>query len=200
MKELKLLPQFKLIRSESNRFTGVFDSALKIGNGWYCYLVNNKGRFVDGNIYDFEPQTNEAIFKLNELMDANLLEINQSYAYLDGYMGERVAIVLDETRNWKRESFQPIDAVEYTTEKGRVIGKVGQSPTFSIKGEGKIVKDAWDHEHCNICNETISLNSQPFGFVDQNRKWLCEKCYTHYVQPKSFGFLTEAVIKRIRGL
>jgi hypothetical protein len=29
---------------------------------------------------------------------------------------------------------------------------------------GKIVREGWDHEHCDICNKKIGLGDEPQGF------------------------------------
>lgn len=97
---------------------------------------------------------------------------------LDGHWGERVAIVLDETRQWHKTYFKVTDAIQWRR---------------NTDGEltSETIKDGWDHEHCAICWEKIGAFGQEEGYVS-NRTWVCEQCYTHYVTQRSWEFITTA--------
>lgn len=47
---------------------------------------------------------------------------------------------------------------------------------------GLLVKDGWDHEHCFLGFESISLDEEDMneGYTD-GKDWLCENCYKTYI-------------------
>jgi|SoiMethySBSTD1v2_1073268.scaffolds.fasta_scaffold1209851_1 hypothetical protein len=73
-------------------------------------------------------------------------------------------------REWVREVFTPRDAIVYD-------GKGGSSIQPSIKPGG------WDHEHCLVCEATISDKSEShwYGYSDEDDHWLCEACYARHI-------------------
>jgi hypothetical protein len=68
------------------------------------------------------------------------------------------------TREWEREVFTPRDA---------------------IVGGNHIKPGGWDHEHCIVCEVTISDKSEThwYGYRDEDDHWLCEACYAQHVGP-----------------
>jgi hypothetical protein len=169
-----------------------------MGEGWISFLVNPEGGFVEGRFYQFDVNTKTALFKLKEKQSTKL-ESGKSYSYLDGYWGERVALVLDNSRGWKRKPFVAQDAIAYKSGDKRIVGKIGQSPDFPIEGRGERINKGWDHEHCAICWETIDEEEHPFGYIDQTGEWVRENCYSNFVLPRSLGFLDDTVLSQIRG-
>jgi hypothetical protein len=199
--ELKRLPQFTISQIELKDTVhchGVFDTVIRLGDGWISFLVNPEGGCIEGRFYQFDVNTRTAIFKPKE-NQLPPLESGKSYAYLDGYWGERVALVMDNSRSWNRLSFIAQDAMAYKSGDKSIVGKVGQSPEFPVEGSGKKIRKGWDHEHCAICWETIDEDEHPFGYTDQNDEWVCEVCYSNYVQPRRLGFLDDTALSQIRG-
>jgi hypothetical protein len=46
-----------------------------------------------------------------------------------------------------------------------------------------------DHEHCELCGKEICAGEH--GFVDASEHWVCEPCYSKYVEPHDLSFLDE---------
>lgn len=118
--------------------------------------------------------------------DVEPIRARIEWEVFDGYWGERVEIVLDSTRQWHKARFQPTGAVRFRGPDGVWLGEVADSDN-----EG-LVKDGWDHEHCAICWKTIALTSQPEGYVSEQGNWVCESCYTSFVEPGSLAFMPGA--------
>lgn len=201
-RSLLSLPQFTVEAAASddpNQRSGHFDSGLNIKAGSIGYLVAENGLCVEGKFYQFDENTRRAVFKPKESSQLNLLKINKTYPYLDGYWGERVALVLDTSRNWNKELFKPQDAVAYRSGDKTIVIKVGQPvDDIPVEGEGRIIKGGWDHEHCAICWESID-EDHPNGYKDQNNEWVCENCYSNYVKPRRLGFIDDTALSQIRG-
>jgi hypothetical protein len=200
--ELDRVPQFNVTEIEAQRSArciGIFDTPIRWEDRWIGYLVSQEGSFVQGRFFAIDRNTGTAAFEPKDSLQIRLLEVGKTHAYLDNYWGERVELVLDASRQWRRELFKPEDVIEYQSGDARIRGKVGQSPTFPVEGEGRRIQDGWDHEHCAICWEKIAEYAQPFGYTDQHACWVCENCYSTYVQRKSLGFVTEAALSQIRG-
>lgn len=199
---LQRLPKFTITRVESadsKMASGIFDSVIRLGEGWISYLIGQEGSCMEGRFYRFDVNTKTAIFQPKEMKHIELLGPGKIFSYLDGYWGERVALVLDTSRQWKRKLFKSQDADEYIIEDKKVRRRIGQSMIFPVEEEGRKVSEGWDHEHCAICWETISESKQPYGYADQNGEWVCESCYSNFVQPKNLGFLNEVAISQIQG-
>ncbi len=202
IKELQRLTKFIItqIESEDSKMvSGIFDSVIRLGEGWISYLIGQEGFCIEGRFYRFDVNTKTAIFQPKESKQIGLLVPGKIFFYLDGYWGERVVLVLDTSRLWKRELFKSQDAVEYILNDKKIRGRLGQLPTFPVEKEGRKINEGWDHEHCAICCEKISESEQPYGYADQNGEWVCEGCYSNFVQPKRLGFLNEVALSQIRG-
>jgi hypothetical protein len=199
--ELQQLPQFTITQVElaDGQCAGIFDSQVKLGEGWIGYLTDHDGLCIKGRFSNWDSLTRQSAFKPGDVHQFTRLVVGRSFAYLDGYWGERVAIVFDTTKHWREQVFKPDDVIEYLSGGKKVIGKVGQLPSFPVDGEGKTIQGGWDHEHCAICWETISQLAQPAGYTSQEGDWICKKCYSAYVQPKLLGFLDEEALSQIRG-
>ncbi len=195
IQELNQLPQFRIIKFEledSGRYTGVFDSVIELGEGWIGYLISQEEICISGRFFHFDVNSKTAIFKPEEPEHIKILEIGKVYAYVDGYWGERAALVLDRSSQWRKELFKSQDAIEFTLSDGsKMRGKIDQPPGFPVEREGKILQGAWDHEHCEICMEEISEYAQHHGYVDQSDVWVCENCYSKYIQPRRLGFIKQ---------
>lgn len=89
-------------------------------------------------------------------------------------------IIENESVLWEKKPFKKTDGywVEYNG--GKMLGKVSDNP--ELPGDAIIEKDAWNHEHCSLCWETISEepNYEHEGFTN-GKDWVCEKCYKEYI-------------------
>ena len=171
----KALPQFTILKAvfriRVTAFVGSFSSMQYATNG-IAYLLIPPDKFIKGKISDLQVEKSRAIFTLIDSAARKMLQRGASYTYFDGYWGYRAQLVLDRSRILQRAPFRPSD-----TQRRKWDGTL------------EVVKGGWDHEHCEICLERISEDENPFGYVDQNDKWICETCYEKYVVPGSLGFI-----------
>jgi hypothetical protein len=137
---LQRLPKFTITQIESadsKMVSGIFDSVIRLGEGWISYLIGQEGSCIEGRFYRFDVNTKTAIFQPKEMKHIRLLGPGKIFSYLDGYWGERVALVLDTSRLWKRKLFKSQDAVEYTIDDKKIRRRLGQSTTFPVEEEGR---------------------------------------------------------------
>jgi hypothetical protein len=57
----------------------------------------------------------------------------------------------------------------------------------------------WDHEHCSICWAKIMGPSHTIGYVNQEDLWLCEECYTEYLEPRDISLIDDNALSQIIG-
>jgi hypothetical protein len=201
--QLNLVPNFLITdvqRAETLLCTGTFDTAVHLNAGWPAFLVSDNDCCIEGNILAVEPDFMKAIFQPKNTEHAGLFAIGRSFAYLDGYWGERVELVLDSTRQWKEMFFEPADAREFISKDSRILGKADHATGASNEDSRKPIKGGWDHEHCAMCWETISKQTQSHGYVTQDGILVCDRCYGSYIKHKSLSFLDEQAISQIRGV
>jgi len=112
------------------------------------------------------------------------LEAGSTYNYISRWSPDQLKLAQDQSRTWVLKEFEAQDAVAYSTEGGKIIGRRKES---SVTDGGTVVPGGWDHEHCALCWESISLHKehQHIGYTDGN-DWLCETCYKTYIVT-SFG-------------
>lgn len=192
--EFEKLPHFRIleIRGKSEvEYHGIFDGTLRLGEGWHGYLVDGNDAVAKGQFCAFDSARRTAVFRPLASTDTSSLRAGRSYTYVDGYWGERVELVLDTSERWSRTRFVPR------------LYKVGNRFVSLPPGQAPPSPDwvlaAWDHEHCEICCETVGQCAQPLGYESNTGKWICEKCFLDYVQPRRISFLTDVAISQIRG-
>jgi hypothetical protein len=103
-----------------------------------------------------------------------------TYAFQSWWSEDQLALVKDETIVWRRQKFEPSDAVEYHEEDGHIAWcKLEED---EVPTEGKIIPEGWEHEHCRLCWETISPyeDDENYGYTDGS-DWICEACYKQYL-------------------
>jgi hypothetical protein len=49
----------------------------------------------------------------------------------------------------------------------------------------------WDHEHCEICQETIGTGGAAAGFRDQDDHGLCQTCHARYAIAHDLSFVAD---------
>ncbi len=151
-----------------------------VGEGFFGYLLTPEGP-LPGN---WEPAGERWTFKPFESHDSGVIDIGDALEVLDGYYGDRAALVLDAGREWERVTFQAYDAV-------RIHAPGGVSGVRPIEPEdddsAEIVSGGWNHEHCAICWETIRPGG--VGHHSLPDEWVCERCFGEYVEPRSLAFV-----------
>jgi len=201
--ELRRLPKYtvtKIELTQSPCCIGFFDSKILLKDGWIGFIVTQEGSCIKGRIFNYTINTNEAEFRPANLEQIQLIVIDEIYAYLDGYWGSLVALVLNKSYQWRRQAFVAQEAMEYDSGEFKITGKVGQSPSFHTESDGRSIPRGWNHEHCYICQEEISETAQRLGYVNQNNNWVCENCFLRFIQTKRLGFLNDRAISQIIGL
>ena len=90
-------------------------------------------------------------------------------------------LVEDESLVWERKIFKKTDGYWVDYNGGKMLGRMLDIP--EIPAGATIEKDAWDHEHCELCGEKIAEyeGCQHEGYTN-GKDWLCEKCYKEYIE------------------
>ena len=98
------------------------------------------------------------------------------------WMPHQIDLVKDHSIEWKFKLFKTSSGTSVSTGGGRLVSKT--KPGDEIPTEATIIEGAWDHEHCQLCFETISDQGefQRGGYTDEN-SWLCSACYATYILP-----------------
>jgi hypothetical protein len=200
--ELQILPRFTVAKTRFDDFPfyeGIFDRNIHICEGFIGYLVNEENFCLQGRFYKYEDGTKKAIFRPTNERPINNIIIGNIYYFLDGYWGEKVELVLSKKKEWSRQEFIKKDGYEFEFKGMKMISKDREKPEIATGGEGKVRKGGWNHEHCEICEATISEKIKIFGYMSNDGKWVCEKCYQIYVNPRKLGFITNKSLSQIIG-
>ncbi len=98
----------------------------------------------------------------------------------DWWVDWQKKIVEDKSIVWQRKIFKNTDGYWIESIEGRMLGKV--SDKSDLPPNTIFEKNAWNHEHCSLCWETISeeTNFQQEGYTNGN-DWLCIECYNKYI-------------------
>jgi hypothetical protein len=106
----------------------------------------------------------------------------QDYKIEGWWTSFQVDLVRDKSRTWQIEEFKPTAGIWIKTENGRLLRKVEQWE--EVPKEDSVDLIAWDHEHCQLCWETISNigDDQREGYTD-GKDWVCISCYNTYIAP-----------------
>ena len=152
-----------------------------VGDGWVGYLTDGAslipGRWSGrAERWSFAPDSSEHL---------DAIRGRREWSVLDGYWGERAALVLDRHRQWLRARFEPRDAVQFEGNGGVRL------PEAAAGEEGAAITGGWDHEHCAICWQTLGPSGQPDGWLNRPRTWVCDRCYVEFVSTRSLGFVDE---------
>jgi hypothetical protein len=175
-----MFPVFHVQQGGGVKSNAVFGTVTKtthgrenwVGDGWIGFL-KHETKLISGR---WQRHADQWIFEPDNPGSVTVILASTQWEILDGYWGERAAVVLDETRQWHKKPFTPTNAVRYKT---------------STDGERstEIIKNGWDHEHCGICWETIGPRDQ--GYLS-GETWICERCYSDFVQRRSLEFIPSA--------
>ncbi len=129
------------------------------------------------------------IFAVAEGGTAAELKAGEEYTYVSAHELRSVETVLSPALAWRETVFQPADGVEMSWGEYRTMRRVTENLNLeALPLEAKIVKGAWDHEHCVICNTCICDIHGPEAAVSNKNDWVCKKCYAEYVVSKNIDF------------
>ena len=103
--------------------------------------------------------------------------------YEDWWTEDQQAIVDDLSKVWLKKQFVPSSGYWIQKDKYKVLVKLKENG--EVPKEAILEPRAWDHEHCELCFETISDlgTHQHEGFTD-NSMWLCTSCFEKYILPR----------------
>ena len=98
----------------------------------------------------------------------------------DWWREDQKTLVADVFASWVRQTFRNTPGVWTPIDGGRLLSKFSKDEQIP---EGAVLDNtAWDHEHCELCMETISKcpMHQHEGYTD-GKDWLCVECYCNYI-------------------
>ena len=189
------LPRFLVTSKSEGRYHGRFDPSPWIGNGHCIGLHFGAGRFLWCEVGDVDSEARTCSLAPDEWSESFEPNVDESYPYMEWYWGSRAEIVLDEERTWNRATFEARAMVLYPAEGGGRMGTpLAEVEQAGAEGGG-VVPGGWDHEHCEICNQTIGNGGDPDGYVSDSTCWICVECYRDYVVPRSLGFMPNHELK-----
>ncbi len=180
------LPTFTINRLAHDRAFGTFDQPLWIGERHFGCLVLPDERVAHGRFVDVRLSSRTAAFVPTAPEDIGAMLPGITYRRLDGYWGERAALVLDRQRRWSQRVFESVDAWAFHRPGGTLVGNV-MGP--DLPEGAKIIRGGWDHEHCEICWEKISPHTDPVAMFSEPDHWICRGCHEDYVVPQSLDFI-----------
>jgi hypothetical protein len=118
------------------------------------------------------------------------MRVGAMYPWIDGYwQAYHVAMVL--AGKWTPRVFSATPAHYF-----RLAGVRGWQPEGGMLPLGAedlgVQPDAWDHEHCELCQARIGVSGDPSGYVDPEDHWLCVECYSRYGITRDVSFVAKA--------
>lgn len=179
----KRLPEFVVEEVEGVRVVGRFEASKWVSDGDGVMLLVGE-RLVEGRFEGVDTQARRARIRINEPADLAQLRVGARYPFVDVYWGDKAALVLDRSTEWRLVEFQPVEAIERVDGDVRILAKATSEDASASVEEG-----GWDHEHCEICYEKIGAAGLPKGWTSASDEWLCEACYEAYLKPRSLGFI-----------
>lgn len=170
-----ILPRLRVTALIPEGLSISFQKPQWIGDRWITCIMLSPNKFIWGRFTEINTGNKTGKVILENKQEVSFLQAGAEYEYLDGYWGERAELVFDTSLIWEKTEFIPRDAVRHLAD-----------------GRTEDVPGGWDHEHCIICQESISqVDKQKYGYKDQKNNWLCERCFNSYVVPKKIDFITE---------
>lgn len=140
---------------------------------------------------EFDPDLKTATFLV--WPPAKVPRIGSSYPYVDYYWdAKQVSFALEPASAWRRICFNAEDAVRYRDPAvpGWWASHVATRPPSKGAADVHVVKNGWDHEHCNLCRSRIGKGGGRYGyFSNADNDWLCVRCYTKFISAHDLRFL-----------
>jgi hypothetical protein len=168
--------------------SGAFDTLEGIREG-RCWLLLPGKQSLIGDLTSLNPDTRTALCLTSEKAVPDVL--GRSLPYLDGFwQAYHVWMVTDANQPWQEVVFHSSDAVSFSCEGGdgrKIRGLRKAKPEDSQNPELQIVRNGWDHEHCELCNAHIDPGDSCHR--DAEGAWVCQRCFRQFVQPHDLSFI-----------
>jgi hypothetical protein len=156
-----------------------------------AWLYRSARASMIGTVSQLPISPNELIeYQTSDVGLAPELRVGSVYPWIDGYwQAYQVAMVL--AGQWESRRFHSGPARYF-----RLPGVTGWQPIDAPLMDGAedlgIRDGEWDHEHCELCGETIGEADVTPAYVDPDDHWLCAKCYDRYGLTRDVSFAAEA--------
>jgi len=199
-KRLKDLPQFSVsgVKEEGSapdgyiplELSGSFDTLEGVREG-RCWLLLPDKQSLIGDLTSPDTNAKTAFYRTFDRTVPAL--VGHTLPYLNGYwQAYHVWMVMDADQVSQELVFRPSDAVSFSCDGsgGRELKGIRKtSPEDLLNPDLQIVRNGWDHEHCELCNAHI--NPGDSGYQDAEGGWVCQRCYSRYVRPHDLAFIDE---------
>ncbi|HUK52936.1 MAG TPA: hypothetical protein VL099_06575 [Candidatus Binatia bacterium] len=181
-----------------------------------CWLVWPSAHGVIGDFSFPREGSDVAVFTTPDHLPFD--PANNQLAVLPGrWQLYHLWMAFSPTHIWKHVQFVAVDAeaqpyqtggrsIEGPPQEGRgmQLRKVGSQtgrsrfypeppggfpPDSKFRGCPQIVKDAWDHEHCEYCSKHI--DPPDWCYVNPDEDWVCESCFEKYIAKHDLSFVDE---------
>jgi hypothetical protein len=98
----------------------------------------------------------------------------------------QINLVKDSFRIWIKKAFKSTSGFWTQPTGAKLPSKTSQHDV--IPEDAIIENTAWNHEHCELCFETISDHGdfQREGYTD-NKAWLCIDCFNKYISSQQIA-------------
>jgi hypothetical protein len=109
--------------------------------------------------------------------------MEEEYPQEKWWTEDQLSVVNDRLRVWTHREFVPCAGFWIRRDGKWLLGKVSQHDV--LPEDGKVEENAWDHEHCYLCGDSISqhVGHESDGYTDGN-DWLCVPCHERYILPR----------------
>jgi hypothetical protein len=203
-------------RETDYELSGVFDRTAGVSEGQCSLLVPGKDLLIALS-RDLKFQDAAAGTALFETSDERMPEVvGLNLTYVDPkWEPYHVWMVAEPKWTWNRILFHAADAVTRIVEGSGVsiidgeevskwieVKKNGENSRLSryypVFPSGKttlppigpdgIIKDGWNHAHCELCSAHI--DAEHYGYLDLGKHWVCEGCYSKYVVNHDLAFIS----------
>lgn len=179
------LPTFTILSVNNHDALGDWTDPKWIGDHHVACLITDAGHFSWGRWHDIDQSSRQSRFAPDNPAELAKLQVGRSYPLLDGYWGERAELVLNVALVWREREYAAQDAV--WCERSRTL----RPYSGEVPEGGTLIKGGWDHEHCEICWETISQQTAPAAVFAEPNHWICKSCFQQFVVPRSLGFIVD---------
>jgi hypothetical protein len=190
IRSVRAIPNERLeLEGDFTHLVGVRLAEQTDGTVGFLYLSQKNSVYLLRK--EFDPDLKTATFLVWPPADAP--RIGSSYPYVDYYWNpKQVSFALEPASAWRRVRFEAQDAVRYQDPAvpGWWTSHVAAKPPSKGATKVHVVKNGWDHEHCNLCRSRIGEAKARYGyFCKEGNDWLCVSCYRKFIAVHDLRFL-----------
>ena len=162
---------------------------VRAGRSWLYAGVDAS---IIGDLEALDHKTGIAVFTTSDWALRKPVVAGVSFPWVDGYwQAYQIAMIVEPGHPWAHSVFVPGPARHFTL--GNVHGwQPADAPLPDGATDLGVRPGDWDHEHCEICKETISTGGAAAGFRDPDDHWLCQSCHARYAVPHDLSFVADA--------